>query len=180
MALIAERKAGKDFEIPAEGTVQAVICEIEDRGLIDRVFNGIAKKNHEIRLWWQLNAKDSEGKTFYLPENFTLSLHEKSKLYKRVKGLYGKEPPQSLDVSKLVGANSNLVIVRNEGKDKMGEPKVYANVAATLKLTAGQAKLEIVPRPKKDAVKAEVAATLAPKSNAITPENPITDEDIPF
>lgn len=178
MALIAERKTSKDFEIPAEGTIQAVICEIEDRGLVDRVFNGIAKKNHEIRLWWQLNSKDSEGKTFYLPENFTLSLHEKSKLYKRVKGLYGKEPPQTLDVSKLIGTNTQLVIVRNEGKDKMGETKLYANVAATLKLAPGQAKLEIVPRPKRDEVKAAVAQTL--KSNAITEAAPITDDDIPF
>jgi len=176
MPLIAEAKQGKDFEIPKEGTVQATLAEVRDLGLVDTVYNGVAKKTHKVMFRWQLAELDSEKQPKRVYERFTLSLHEKSGLYKRIKGLFGKEPPQSLDLEKLVGTNTNLVIVHNENKKDPAKP--YANIAATLKLSPGTPKLEIVAIPKKDEVKAAVAASL--KSNAITEANPITDEDIPF
>jgi phage gpG-like protein len=175
MPIMAERKEGKEFELPTEGTVQAVLAEVIDKGLVDQVYNGVAKKVHKILLRWQLAELDSEKQPKRIYERYTLSLHEKSGLYKRIKGLFGKEPPQSLDLEKLVGTNTNLVVVHNEGKDKSGQPKTYANIAATLKLQPAQKKLEIVAIPKKDEVKAEVA-----KSLAVTEANPITDDDIPF
>lgn len=178
MPLIAEAKQGKDFEIPKEGTVQATLAEVRDLGLVDTVFNGVAKKTHKVMFRWQLAELDSEKQPKRVYERFTLSLHEKSGLYKRIKGLFSKEPPQSLDLEKLVGTNTNLVIVHNDNKKDPTRP--YANIAATLKLQPGQAKLEIVAIPKKDEVKAAVAAALAPKSNAITEANPIVDDDIPF
>ena len=180
MPIVAETPTGKDFKLPAEGTQQAVLNTVKDLGMVDTVFNGVAKKVHKVQFVWQLSELDDEKKPILIFERFTLSLHEKAQLFKRVKGMYGKQPPTTLDLEKLIGWNGNLVIVHNEGKDKQGQPKTFANIAATLKLNAGQKKLEIVPLDKiiqkKDEVKAEVAKT----ANAITPENPITDEDIPF
>lgn len=172
MALIAETKAGKDFELPNEGTVQAVLAEVRDLGLVDQVFQGKAKKVHKVLFRWQLAELDSEKQPKRVYERFTLSLHEKAGLRKRIKGLFGKEPPESMDIEKLVGTNTNLVIVHAANNDGS---KTYANIAATLKLQPTQKKLEIVPIPKKDEVKAEVA-----KSLAVTEANPITDDDIPF
>jgi hypothetical protein len=176
MPIVAETPTGKNFKLATEGTVQAVLNTVKDLGMIDTVFNGVAKKTHKVQLWWQLAELDEDGKSpIYLPERFTLSLHEKAQLYKRVKGLFNKVPPASLDLEKLIGTNTNLVIVHNEGKGKDGQPKTYANIAATLKLNPTQKKLEIIPMPKRDEVKAEVA-----KSLAVTEANPITDDDIPF
>jgi hypothetical protein len=172
MALIAETKAGKDFELPNEGTVQAVLAEVRDLGLVDQVYQGKAKKVHKVLFRWQLAELDSEKQPKRVYERFTLSLHEKAGLRKRIKGLFGKEPPESMDIEKLVGTNTNLVLVHAANKDGS---KTYANIAATLKLQPTQKKLEIVPIPKKDEVKAEVA-----KSLAVTEANPIPDDDIPF
>lgn len=182
MALIAETPTGKNFETVAEGTHQAVLNTVKDLGMIDTTFNGVTKKTHKVQFIWQLATKDAEGKPSLVFERFTLSLHQKAQLYKRIKGLFGKEPPASLDLEKLVGTNTNLVLVHNEGKGKDGSPKTFANIAATLKLNAGQAKLEIVPLDqimrKKDEVKAEVEKAL--KTGAVTPENPLDDDSIPF
>lgn len=179
MPLIAEKSTGKDFKLPAEGTTQAVLNTVKDLGMVDTVFNGIAKKTHKVQFVWQLAELDDEKKPILIFERFTLSLHEKAQLYKRIKGLFGKEPPASLDLEKLVGTNTNLVLVHNEGKGRDGQPKTFANIAATLKLNAGQKKLEIVPldqiiRKKDDEKKAP-----APGS-PVTPDNPIEDSEIPF
>jgi hypothetical protein len=179
MPIMATASPSKNFKLPSEGTVQAVINSVEDMGIVDKVWQGQARKVAEVRLWWQLNEMDEDGKTpLYMPETFTKSLDEKANLYKRIKGILSKNPPQTMDLEKLTGTNVNAVIVHYEGKDRSGQPKTKAKIAATLKLNPGQAKLEIVPRKKRDEVKAAVAQAL--KSNAITEEHPITDDDIPF
>lgn len=185
MPIVATTPESKDFKLASEGVVQAVLNKVVDLGMVDTVFNGVAKKTRKVQFWWQLAEMDEDGKTpIFLPERFTLSLHEKAQLYKRIKGLFGKNPPPTLDLEKLIGTQTNLVIVHNEGKDKTGNPKTFANISATTKLTTDQKKLEIVPMP--DRKKAEQktapgASTVQQKAaNAITEENPITDDDIPF
>jgi hypothetical protein len=103
-----------------------------------------------------------------------MSLHEKSNLFAFIKALFKKEPPVDFDTRKLIGTQRMLTIVLNPGKGDNAN-KMYANVAAMLNLPPNTPKLEIVARPKRDEVKAEVA-----KSLAVTEANPITDEDIPF
>lgn len=176
MPLVAENK-GKNFEIPKEGQVQAVLAAVKDLGMVDTVFNGVTKKTHKCSFIWELETKDEEGLPQLVFERFTVSLHPKAQLYKRIKGLFNKEVPASLDLEKLVGTNTNLVIQHNEGKDKNGQPRTFANIAATLKLQPNQKKLEIVPL---DQIIQKKDEKTAPKSNAITEANPISDEDIPF
>ena len=180
MPITAEKPTGKDFKLATEGTVAAVLNTVKDLGMIDTVYNGVAKKTHKVQFIWQLAELDDDKKPILIFERFTLSLHEKAQLYKRIKGLFGKEPPATLDLEKLIGTNTNLVIVHNEGKGKDGQPKTFANIAATLKLQPGQKKLEIVPLDKIIKPKDELKAEVAKQSNAITEENPITDLDIPF
>jgi len=176
MPIMAETKSSKNFEIPKEGTVQVALAEVRDLGLVDQVYNGQSKKVHKVLFRWQVNELDSEKQPKRLYKRYTLSLHEKAQLRKDIKQMTKKDPPASLDLEKLVGLN-NMVVVTHADNPKDAE-KPYANIAAFLPLPAGTAKLEIVPIPKKDEVKAAVAQSL--KSNAITEENPIDDTDIPF
>ena len=143
MPIIAETPKGKDFKIPSEGTVQAVLSTVKDLGLVDTVYNGEAKKTRKVQFIWQIDEKDEDGGRLLVFERFTLSLHEKSMLYKRLKGLLGKNPPLSFDLETLVGTNTNLVLVHNQGTDKNGQVKTYANIAATIKLRADQVKMDI-------------------------------------
>ena len=179
MPLVAENK-GTNYEPLKEGTYPAVLNTVKDLGMVDTTFNGVTKKTHKCQFIWETDQKDAEGKPALVFERFTVSLNPKAQLYKRIKGLFSKEPPATLDLEKLVGTQTQLVITQNEGKDKTGQTRIYANVAATLKPAAGQKKLTITPLDtilkKKDELKAEVAKA----TNAITEANPITDDDIPF
>ena len=177
MPIVATTPTGKTFELVTEGQHQAVLNTVKDLGMQDTVFNGVAKKVHKIQLVWQTDELDQEKKPKLIFERMTLSLHDKSQLFKRIKGLFGKNPPTTFDVEKLIGTNTNLVVTHNEGKDRDGKPRTYANIAATLKLAAGQKKLEIVPL---DQIIQKKDSAPATKSNEITDANPITDEDIPF
>lgn len=170
MPLIAETKNGKTFELPKEGTVQGVLAEVRDLGMLDQVFNGKAKKVHKVLFRWQLAELDEEKQPKRLYERFTLSLHEKAGLRKRIKEMTGKEPPPTLDVEKLVGFNNLLVVIHN---DKDG--KTYANIAACLKLPPGTPKLDIVAIP---LTKSDIVA--AAKTGPVTEDNPIDDSDLPF
>jgi hypothetical protein len=176
---IAKRKPQTDYEKPTEGQHQGVICEVEI--LKNHTFKGCNgnpdKVDTGIRIWWQLATKDSKGRPFYLTAGkgpMLMSLHEKSNLFAFIKALFKKEPPVDFDTRKLIGTQRMLTIVLNPGKGDNAN-KMYANVAAMITLPANTPKLEIVARPKRDEVKAEVA-----KSLAVTEANPITDEDIPF
>lgn len=182
----ATAQTSKVFKKASEGTHQSVLNSIDDLGKIPVTYNGVTKLTHMIRLFWQIEEKDDDGSPLFVTEKMSLSLHEKSKLYARVKGLFGKTPPSTLDTDRLIGTNTNLVIVHNPGKDKNGEPTVYANIAATLKLRADQKKLEIIARKKSGtanppaAPAADQTPAPAQKSNAVTEENPISDQDLPW
>lgn len=165
--------SGKNFEPASEGICQGVIAEVRDLGLQDETYNGVTKKVHKIIFRWQLAELDDEKQPKRIYEKFTFSTHEKSKGWKRIIGIFGKTPPLDFDWRKMEGVNSNLMIVHGKSKDGS---KTYANIVGTTKLNAGQAKLVIVPIPKKDEVKAAVAAAV----NAAPEAAPITDDDIPF
>lgn len=171
---VATAVSGKEFKKATEGTHAAVLNSIDDLGIEDVTYQGKTKKVHMIRLFWQTEEKDGDEPVF-VTEKMNLSLHEKSKLYARVKGLFGKNPPASLDTDKLIGTQTNIVVVHNPGKGA-NEGKTYANIVATLKLAPGQKKLEIIPRKKKDATQAAPAV----EGTAVTEDNPITNEDIPW
>jgi hypothetical protein len=174
MPIMAETKSSKNFEIPKEGTVQAVLAEVRDLGLIDVVYNGQSKKVRKVLFRWQVAELDSEKQPKRLYKRYTLSLHEKASLRKDIKQMTKKDPPATLDLEKLVGLNNMIVVTHADNPKDPQKP--YANIAAFLPLAAGTPKLEIVAIPKKDELKAEVAKA----SNAITEANPITDDDIPF
>lgn len=170
MALIAETKSGKDFEIPNEGQVQAVLAEVRDLGLLDQTYNGVSKKVHKVLFRWQLAELDAEKQPLRVYERFTLSLHEKAALRKRLKGILRKDPPATYDLEKLVGINVNLIIEHNHVE---GKEKPFANIAAVLPLAAGAKKLAIVPIPKKE--------EKAPTSSAPDPTaDAISDADVGF
>ncbi|HEY6766607.1 MAG TPA: hypothetical protein VI386_17750 [Candidatus Sulfotelmatobacter sp.] len=173
MPILAEAKSTKQFALPKEGLQRAVLAEVRDLGLVDTTYKGVTKKTPKVLFRYQLEELDEEGQPKRLYTRMTLSLNEKAQLYKHIKQMFGKVPPATLDLEKLVGTNVQVVIAYNQVGDR-----TYTNIETILKPTPGAAKLEIVPIPKKDAAKQEVAAAL--KSNAIAEENPVTDEDIPY
>lgn len=99
------------------------------------------------------NAEGEEATRFYTP-----SLHEKSTLAKDLVVLKGAIPAR-FDMESLLGEQAQVLVV-----NKVKDGKVSAKVDRVLKPKAGQK---------------VVAGKATPKSNAITPTNPINDDDLP-
>src|ERR1700728_4793121 len=137
-----------NFEVASQGQVQGVIAGFVNLGMVTSTFEGKTTTKPQIKLIWQLNEKDSQGRQKYIHEWFTFSLHEKAKLAKRLLSMFGKLPPRDFDYEKLVGYNYNLMIVQEPKKD--GSPK--AKIVGLSKLAPGVAKLELLPLPKREEV----------------------------
>jgi hypothetical protein len=173
MALVAKANGeGKEFPLMPEGVQQVVISEVKDLGLLPVPQDIIAKNRaeavkkgqdpnkvktevHKVRLRYVNATGDS------IIEQFTVSLHERSKLLPRVTQIIGKSPGEKFDLETLVGTQIQLVVTHTDKGDKK-----YANVAAVMKPAPGQA---VVP-----------PATGKPNGGPVTATNPITDADIPF
>ena len=175
MAITAP-KSGKNFAPAAEGVQAGVIAKVVDLGLVEKTYQGQTTKKPMIQILWQVAEKDEAGEPKRVSEFFTLSLHEKAKLRKRMINLFGTVPPADFDFEKLLGTNRNLVLVHSKSADGS---RTYANIETTMKLNPGQKKLDIVPfeLKKKDEVKAVQPLTGA---RPVTEADPIDDSDLPF
>ena len=102
-------------------------------------YQGNQKQSNKVRLTFELPTelhefKEGEGaKPYAVSVEYTLSLHEKSKLRPMLKGLRGKdlteEEADSFDVASLVGQVAFLNIVHSE--------KGYAEIASISKVPKG-------------------------------------------
>jgi hypothetical protein len=170
--------SGKDFEPVSEGVHAAVLADVVDKGMVQTAFG----EKHKVQFTYLTDEADEGGRTKYVFQSFTASLHEKATLRKAVKAIRGGKDIEgdSFDVESLIGSQVQLVVQHNEGRDG----KVYANVASILKPKAG-VKVAVpsdFTRSKDKAPKvgggtAAAKAILAPATKAPAP---ITDEDIPF
>jgi len=131
MAIVATKKEQKDFEIPADGLYQAVLADVIDLGNLPTNYG----EKHRVRFIFILPDTDSEGRPFRLMQQMTLSLHEKSIMFKAVRRLLGKDPGESLDLETLIGKQCQLDVIQNEG----AEGKMYANIATILAPIKNQA-----------------------------------------
>lgn len=174
MPIIAENKPSKTFELAKEGTVQAVLAEVRDLGMLPQTYKGVTKSVHKVLFRWQLAENDAEGQPKRIYERFTNSLHTEANLRKRIFGMFGKEPPMKMDLEKLVGTNVNLVIIH--APSKKDPTKTFANIAAILRLTPNTPKLEIIAIPQKEEKVLAGAGTDARNETS----DQIGDEDIPF
>lgn len=166
MPIVATATSGKTFQIPDEGSHQAVLAQVKDLGEVEgyNQFTKKMEKVHKVMFRWEVEQRDDEGRRRAVFERFRLSLHEKAKLKGRVKSILGKEPGPSIDVETLMGSNAMLTIEHKAGvKDPS---KVYANVAACLRTPKGAKTIPVVD---------PQAPTTTP-----TESSEISSDDIPF
>jgi hypothetical protein len=125
---------GNDFVPCPEGVHNAVCVDVIDLGMVP----GQWGTKRKLRLVWETDAKDENGKNFTVRKQYTASMHEKATLAKDLKSWRGRaftpEELKGFDVERIVGAPCQLVIVHNEH-----DGAVYANVQNIMK--AGELKL---------------------------------------
>ena len=116
---------GGDFEKPALGWATGVLAAIYDLGVQDQ--GGKYGPKHQVCLWWELNARDSEGKQFGLRDVCTLSLFEGAHLSARVAALLGRELSEDerddFDPKTLLGQRAKLLLAVSP-KNPNGNPFV--------------------------------------------------------
>jgi hypothetical protein len=83
MALTISDTGGGSFEQAPQGNHNATCYRLVDVGTHNETFEGETKKRHSIFISWELNdAKMEDGRPFTILKQYTLSLNEKSALYK--------------------------------------------------------------------------------------------------
>jgi hypothetical protein len=133
MSLVLESKVGGDFRPHVEGIHPAVCVDVIDLGLVETEFQGQRRLVNKVRLVFETEQRTEEGKNCIITKTFTASLHQKAKLAEFLGKWRGRPvmPGESIDLAKLIGANSTLVISHQQ--NMVG--RTYASIDAVSKPT---------------------------------------------
>jgi hypothetical protein len=133
MSLVLESKAGGDFKPHVEGIHPAVCVDVIDLGQVETEFQGQKRLVNKVRLFFETEQRNEEGKNCIITKTFTASLHPKAKLSEFIGKWRGRPvlPGESIDLAKLIGANCTLVISHQQ--NMVG--RTYASIDAVSKPT---------------------------------------------
>lgn len=136
MSIIAKATSSNYTPAPA-GAWASVCVDIVDLGVLEVTFAGETKKQHKIRVVWQIDEVNPEnGKPYTTSKRYTLSLHEKAALRKDLESWRGRAFTDSelegFDVESVLGIGClmNIIEVHKDGKK-------YSNIASLMKLPKG-------------------------------------------
>ena len=133
MSLVLESKAGGDFKPHPEGIHPAVCVDVIDLGLVETDWQGERRLVNKVRLVFETEQRNEEGKNCIISKSFTASLHPKAKLSEFL-GKWRGRPVlvgESIDLAKLIGAWCTLVISHQQ--NAVG--RTYASIDAISKAT---------------------------------------------
>ena len=171
----------KIYEKPETGVYDGVFADYIDLGLVTTTYKGVSKTQKMVRLFWVLNAKDSEGNYFQVVKRVAASMFQKSNLYKVVKGMIDKEPVLSgplgsFELEDLIGHNNQLVVK----KESKPDGKVYANIDSFLpaKIKFQVPTTFVRKKDRKDNDAAPAQAVTATAAAVTVPQD--ESDDIPF
>lgn len=176
MAIIA-KASGSSFVPCPEGAHAAVCVDVVDLGELEVTWGGTKKKQHKIRIVWQIAEVMADNKPYLASKRYTLSLHEKAGLRKDLESWRGKaftEPElQGFDVEAVLSVPC-LINVMHQKSQTNGE--TYANVTAVMRLPKGME----APTPRNYVRVCERKPEDQPNEPPPSDFGGITDEDVPF
>lgn len=131
--MILQCKESGEFKPHPEGIYAAICNDVIDLGLVETEFQGQKRLVNKIKVSFETELKMEDGKPFAISKNFTASLHPKAKLAEFLGKWRGRPvlPGETIDLSKLIGANCTLVI--SQQQNLVG--KTYASIDAVSKPT---------------------------------------------
>lgn len=135
MPIIA-KSSGTNF-IPAPAGAHSAVCvDVVDLGILEVSFGGKTKKQHKIRIVWQIEEVMGDNRPFIVQKRYTLSLHEKASLRKDLESWRGRqfstEELDGFDVEKLLGVPCLLNVIQ---ESKNGD--TFSNVTSIMRLPKG-------------------------------------------
>jgi hypothetical protein len=128
MSYVLQSKAGGDFKPHPEGIHPAVCVDVIDLGMVESEFQGQRRLVNKVRLAFESEQKNEEGKNCIITKTFTASLHPKAKLADFLGKWRGRPvvPGESIDLAKLIGASSTLVVSHQQNM----QGRTYASIDA--------------------------------------------------
>ena len=131
--MILQSKIGGDFKPHPEGIHPAVCVDVIDLGLMESEFQGQRRLVNKVRLVFETEEKNGDGKNCTLSKSFTASLNSKAKLAEFLGKWRGRPivPGETIDLGKLIGACCTLVISHQQ--NMVG--RTYASIDAVSKPT---------------------------------------------
>ena len=174
MAIMA-KDSGRDFTPAPEGLQRAVCADVVDLGMEESQWGA----KHKVRVYWQLEERDEDGRRFIVVKKYTLSLHRKSSLCADLTSWRGRpfneEEKLGFDLERLVGINAQIQIVHNPGNDG----SVWSNVQAVVGPPKGVEPLKVEDYTrKKDREGYEPPAD--PFGDSATEPEPEDEDGVPF
>ncbi|HOH39806.1 MAG TPA: hypothetical protein PK807_05890 [Verrucomicrobiota bacterium] len=133
MSYVLQSKVGGDFKPHPEGIHPAICVDLIDLGLVESEWQGQRRLVNKLRLVFETEQRGEDGKNCIITKTFTASLHPKAKLSDFVGKWRGRPvvPGESIDLSKLIGANCTLVVSHQQ--NMVG--RTYASIDAVSKPT---------------------------------------------
>jgi hypothetical protein len=172
------------YKLPSPGSVQGVLAEVIDLGIITTEWQGQKRDSHKCLLTFEIDETvEREGveQRMIVSRRFTASLNEKAALRQFLEGWRGKtftdEELAGFDLDKIVGTNAILSLVHNSDKGK-----TYCNIDSAAALLKGMQKMNVssdyLPYVERMAKRNAAAAG----SDTTTHTEPVSsyDDDIPF
>jgi len=169
--------AGPVYAPAPEGPHAAVCCDLINLGLQKSEWQGKVREKHKIRILWQIDALDEQGKRFIVGRTFTKSLHENSGLRAFLESWRGRAFTEAelagFNLTNLLGISCFIQIKHNT---KQG--KTYANVDTIMRLPKSETPLTVTPDyvRVKDRKKDEQTAN----ENDFPPPLQDDEDDLPF
>lgn len=131
-------KGTQEFDPAPPGLHHAVCVDVINMGLQDTKFG----KKKQLKIVWQLKAKDKKGKRFQVRRTYTQSLAEKSNLRHDLETWRGrpfsKEELMEFDIEKLLGANCQMQVIHRVSE----KGRTYANPQAIVPVVKGMETLK--------------------------------------
>ena len=128
---IVAKQENSDFEPHIEGSGFAATCvDVIDMG--ERINKKFGKLNHEVRLIFQTNEVNSQGRHFDISRTFTVSMNKKANLriflgQWRGKSYTEEQARKGVELHKLVGQHALISVEHRQSADGT---KTYANISS--------------------------------------------------
>jgi hypothetical protein len=141
----ASASAAGNFKPCPAGSVQGILVDVIDLGMITSTFADEEKTRHMVNLVWQVDERRDDGKRFLIFQRLGLSLHPKATLRAIVETLLGRglseeEAAEGIELNDLKGSQAILSLIHNKSGDR-----TYTNVKSVGALMKGMPKLEAEP-----------------------------------
>lgn len=133
------------YKLPSPGSIQGVLAEVIDLGMVVTEWQGKKRESHKCLLTFEIDetvVREDIEQRMIVSRRFTASLNEKAALRAFLEGWRGKtftdEELAGFDLDKIVGTNAILSLVHNST-----DGKTYCNIDSAAALLKGMTKITV-------------------------------------